>query len=245
MRRLSGLLCIVLIALSPVRASAIDRQKWERFVMNHGCEAAVTMAAKWIDEAVEIIGLIGKQRGCEWVTDKFLGPSPEQKSKLAELSKKFSTLGVGFVGDECRKDLDCFNGTTLLNCKDLDDCGTILHCEFSKTDPKKGTCARRPHVSFNGLSLPNFRKSCMTRANFVAHDRQCGDGYECRPAIFGNQQLPVSKDSELVFGECVPSVALPRQDGPDMSSSSLPSQNGQNEWMRKFAIPLQNGRDMP
>jgi hypothetical protein len=63
----SGLLCVVLIVLSPVRALAINWEYWKRLAVNGGCEVAVTMALKWIHEAAEIIGVIGKQPGCEWL----------------------------------------------------------------------------------------------------------------------------------------------------------------------------------
>jgi hypothetical protein len=242
MRGLSGLLCVVLIALMPVRASAIDKDKLKRFATKYGCEAAVWMAAKWMEEFVAAVAAVGKQSGCEWVTDKFLGPSPEQKLKIQDEWEKREkleklTFGLGgSEGDECRTDLDC--GTTLLNCKDLDDCH-LLQCEFSKTDPKKGRCAPLHSISIPVISIPaDLRRSL-----------QCNDPADplcVRSSSLAHQNEPMPSFS---------SSSIPRENGPMPSladapglsdpPSVAPSSPERDEWLRKFGTPLQNGPDKP
>jgi hypothetical protein len=136
MRRLSGLLCTVLVALSPVRASAFDVD-WKyvgRFVSEHGCEAAIAMiGGRWTDEALAIAREAGKRYGCSWAVDKLFGPAPDKQT-----CSTFAMQRALTERSECKTDLDCmaltpsallgvagteFEGTERTRCEHSEICG--------------------------------------------------------------------------------------------------------------------------
>jgi hypothetical protein len=112
MRRFDGLLCAALIALLPVRASAVDVD-WKyvgRFVSEHGCKAAIAMiGGRWTDEALAIAREAGKRYGCSWAVDKLFGPAPNKQT-----CSTFAMQLALSERSECKTDLDCMALTSAL-----------------------------------------------------------------------------------------------------------------------------------
>jgi hypothetical protein len=148
MRGLSGLLCAVLIALSPVRASAFDwkdskRVDWRRFVLQQACGLILGRASKYGEELM-VAAETGKRFGCPLLVDKVLGSAPRDKNASRE-SKLL--LGSDLLDEECHKDLDC-PGTKCVVSSVLPD----------PDDPTKGNCAAHPLILF-GPTDPSFNPS--------------------------------------------------------------------------------------
>lgn len=201
-------LCVALIAMLPVRASAldIDWKYWERFFAEHGCDVAVMRAGKLL-EGLEIAGFLGKQFGCPWAVKKILGPSPADKndeklvggSVLGNEAWKKSILEQGNTGVmdlSGHIDLSGMDLSRVLprqlgeTCVSNLDCALGLRCEISEngtengpSDLRRGTCV---------LSSVLIRKFC-------SRDSQCDASEQCQ-----YQGKPVLSGG---FGHCYPSSA--------------------------------------
>lgn len=125
-------LCVALIAMSPVQASAVgvDWRYWGRFVAKHGCEAAVgAIAGKWKDEGLMIAGEVGKRYGCPLAVEKLFGRAPDKKTcSPIELQEALNESPMSPFASQCKTDMDCMArgyllGTGLTRCEHSEICG--------------------------------------------------------------------------------------------------------------------------